>query len=350
MPLTRPTLSQLIARNEADFASRLGIGPLLPRSVLAVLARQVAGGSHELHGHIEWLARNFFPDRAEGPELERWATILSLPRKAAAFAEGSAEISGGEGTAIAIGTLLRRADGERFETTAAATITGGVASLELRAVLAGLSGNTPAATVLRLVSPIAGVSSSAEVEIEGLVGGLETETDEELRARILQRLGEPPQGGAVRDYVRWALEVAGVTRAWAFQNYLGLGTVGVAFTVDDDPSGPFPTPAQEAEVGAYIEERRPVTAQVFVFGPLPYMVDLTVELTPDDDATRSAVTLQLQDLLYRVGVPGGTVKLSHLREAISNAAGETDSVVLSPTADVVAPGGGLPVLGTITWV
>lgn len=351
MPLSRPTLSQLVARNEANLASRLGIGPLLPRSNLAVIARLVAGASHELHGHLEWLARNFLPDQAEAAELERWATILGLPRKAATFAEGSAEIAGVDASVIPTGTLLRRADGERFETTTDATIVAGVATLELRAVLAGLAGNSPAATVLRLVSPISGVSASAEVDVDGITGGLEAETDEELRARVLQRLGEPPQGGAARDYVRWALEVEGVTRAWSFQNYLGLGTVGVGFTVDDDPTGPFPTPSKVAEVAAYIEDgRRPVTAQVFVFAPLPFSVDLTIELTPDDAATRSAVTLQLQDLLYRVGEPGGTVKLSHLREAISNAAGETDSVVQSPLADVVAPGGALPILGTITWV
>lgn len=351
MPLQRPTLSQLIARNEGEIASRLGIGPLLPRSNLAVLARLIAGASHELHGHLAWLARTYLPDTAEADQLERWATVFSISRKAATFAAGTAEIAGTDGTIIPAGTLLRRVDGARFEVTAEVTIAGGLAVLTIQAVLAGQDGNTPTAQVLRLVSPIAGASSSAEVLTPGVQGGLEDESDAELRARLLQRVGNPPQAGAERDYERWALEVPGVTRSWAFRNYLGLGTVGVAFMVDDDPSGPFPSPAQVAAVAAYIEDgRRPVTAQVFVFSPLPLPVNFQIELTPNELGVQNAVSLQLEDLFRRVSRPGGTVPISQIREAVSTAAGETDSTIFAPAGDVIAPGGALPILGAITWV
>lgn len=350
MPFQRPTRAQLIERVEGEVATRLGTGPLLPRSVLVALARVIAGTSHELHGHLDWLARNLLPDQAEREELERWAELFGITRKAAAFAVGTVKFTGTTGLLVPAGTVLRRADGARFATDVDGTIATTDVDVAVTAALAGLAGDTPEGTLLRLVSPIAGLANTAEVLEPGIVDGAEQETDEELRARLLQRLREPPQGGAERDYSRWALEVQGVTRAWAFRNYYGLGTVGVAIATDDDPTGPTPTPSKVDEVAAYIEDgRRPVTAQVTVFGPPAFPIDLEIELTPDDPVVREQVALQLGDLLRREAVPGEPVLVSHLHEAISTATGELDHVLHSPVANVDVPRAALPVLGSIIW-
>ena len=77
-----------------------------------------------------------------------------------------------------------------------------------------------------------------------LTGGTDTETDDQLRARILHRIQNPPMGGAQADYVTWALAVPGVTRAWAAPEQ-GPGTITVRFLMDDlraDDDG-WPTPA-----------------------------------------------------------------------------------------------------------
>ena len=66
----------------------------------------------------------------------------------------------------------------------------------------------------------------------GLAAGSDAETDESLRARVLRRIQKPPQGGAGYDYVAWALEVPGVTRAWVYPAEMGLGTVTVRFVRD----------------------------------------------------------------------------------------------------------------------
>ena len=57
----------------------------------------------------------------------------------------------------------------------------------------------------------------------------------------------------------------------------------------------------------------------------------------------------MQDLLLREAVPGGTILLSHIRAAISAAAGETDYVLLSPSANVTNSTGNMSTMGTITW-
>ena len=112
----------------------------------------------------------------------------------------------------------------------------------IRALDPGASGNLPDDTSLTIAPPLDGVSSA--VIARNLTGGTDTETDEQLRARILQRIQNPPMGGSAADYVAWALAVPGVTRAWAAPEQ-GPGTITVRFLMDDlraEDDG-WPTPA-----------------------------------------------------------------------------------------------------------
>jgi uncharacterized phage protein gp47/JayE len=350
MVFRRPTQDQVIARTDAEVQSRLGIGPLLRRSVLGVISRVMAGAAWSLFGYLDWVSRQVLPDTADGDQLQRWATIKGLSRKLAVEAIGPISLSGTDGSVVPLGTELRRADGITYATSAAATVAGGVAIVQTIASVAGVAGDAPAGTALTLASPLAGVLSQASVAPPGIGGGEDAETDEELRARLVQALSFPPHGGAEADYVRWTLEVPGVTRAWAFKAYLGLGTVGVTFAVDDDPAGPIPTTAQVDAVEVYLEDgRRPVTADLFVFAPVPMPVDFVVSVEPDLPDVRTDVEASLADLFARDVVPGQVLPLSQLNEAISTAAGETDHQLRSPTADVTPPRGSLPTLGTVTW-
>ena len=71
MTFRRPTLEQLTAQTETEIRARLGIGPLLRRSVLAVLARVMAGLAHSGHGFVAWIGKQILPDTAEAEFLER---------------------------------------------------------------------------------------------------------------------------------------------------------------------------------------------------------------------------------------------------------------------------------------
>ena len=159
---------------------------------------------------------------------------------------------------------------------------------------------------------------------------------------------QPPHGGAPHDYVQWALDVPGVTRVWVTQE-MGRGTVTVRFAVDDAAHGPAPTAGEIAAVAAYIETVRPVTADVFVVAPVLAPVAVTMALEPDTPATRAAVTASLQNLFIREGAPGVGIYLSHIREAISTAAGEVNHVLAAPVADIDAATGTMPTLGVVTF-
>ncbi len=349
MSFQRPSLTQLVTRSNEDFDARLpGADSRLRRSVLDVLGRVHAGGMNGLYGYLDHIALQSLPDTATDEVLVRWATIFGVEPKAAEPASGSASLTGVNGSIAPIGSVLQRLDGVEYVTTAAAAIVAGVATAPIEAVVPGEAGMAVTGTGLTFASPAAGVSGSALVAAPGLTGGADAETEEELRARVLERLRQPPHGGAAADYVRWAKEVPGVTRAWCYPLLNGLGTVGVTFVMDGREDI-IPAGGDVTAVDAWIAPRRPATADVDVFAPTPVDLGLTIDLTPDTPEGRLAVEAELRDLLARDAEPGGTIRISRIREAVSIAAGETNNIVSAPTADVTHTTGQLAVMGDITW-
>lgn len=354
MAFIRPTLKALITRTTADLASRLELqGALLRRSPTRKLAMVWAGLVHSLHGHLDYLSRQFLTSTAEAEELDKHGSEYSMTRKAAVFAAGSVTFTGVNASVIPAGTPLQRSDGVEYKTGAEVVIAAGTATATVTAAVAGVDGNADTGVVLNLVSALAGVNSAATVAAPGITNGADTESDDDYRARILARKRNPPQGGAIADYEKWALEVASVTRVWIYPGHMGIWTVGVTFVLDDDPASIIPNAAKVTEVQTYLDDdtRKPVTAEVIVFAPVAVPLNPQIQLTPNTAAVQAAVTAQLKDLLKREGRPGPSTLLhSHIREAISIAAGEENHVLVSPAADIAYATGQIPTLGAITWL
>jgi uncharacterized phage protein gp47/JayE len=349
MPFARPSLTELSDRASADIEAALpGADARLRRSNLNVLARVHAGALHGIYGYLAWLAEQLMVDTAETVFLDRYAGIWGVLRVPAAYATGGVDVTGVSGALVPAGTPLQRTDGVGFVTTADATLVAGAAQLLVAAVVAGAAGNTDPLSQMGFTQPVAGVSGTTLVASTGITQGADRETDEGLRARVLARIQQPPMGGAAADYVAWALEVPGVTRAWVYPLEGGVGKVVVRFVRDADATF-IPDAAEVAAVQAYINERRPVTAQVTVAAPVAAPLAMSIALIPNTAAVRTAVQAELADLLRREARPGGTILVSQLREAISVAAGETNNVLSSPAGDVTHAAGQMPTLGVITW-
>jgi uncharacterized phage protein gp47/JayE len=73
-------------------------------------------------------------------------------------------------------------------------------------------------------------------------------------------------------------------------------------------------------------------------------------LVPATFTVQAAVQAELADLLLREAVPGGIILLSHIRAAISAAAGETDYVLIAPLVNVTNSTGNMSTMGSITWL
>ena len=353
MAFTRPTLTILVNRARSDVESRLaGAVASLRNSVESVVARVVGGAAHGMHGHLVWLSRQLFPDTAEDEYMARWASNFNLERTPATQAQGSLDITGSpDGTVCPAATEWVDDNGVEYTQDAAGTIASGSATVALTAVLGGVDGNQDVGATLSLVSPVTGIDAEATVSGTGITDGDDEESDEELQSRTLLRMANPPKGGGPGDYVNWALEVPGVTRAWQIANGDGLGSVVLYFVLDNKSGTIIPDAGEVATVQAYLNEKAPITADVNVYAPTEVDVDFTIEVTPDTAAVRLAVEDELEDYILRNAKPNGiTLYVSQMDEAISLATGETDHVMTVPAADLVFTVGQLPVMGTITWV
>lgn len=347
MPFDRPTLPDLIAQAQADIAARLpGADARAPRSILSVLARVEAGGLHGLYGYLDWLSEQLLPDQATD-WLDRHGAVWGILRKQASAATGEVTLKGSG--LVPAGTVLRTAGGRRYVTLAEVVVSGPT-TVEVEAEEAGAASNAVADTVLSLVTPIAGIESQATVADAGIGGGADIEADDALRARLLARIQQPPHGGAAHDYVAWALEVEGVTRAWVSPHEMGAGSVTVRIMSDGLTPDGIPAAATVEAAQAHIDGLRPVTAEVHVVPPVAVPLALTIsDLQPATAEVRAAVEAEIADLVARQAVPGGTILVSHLRAAISAAAGEVDHVLVSPLADITHAAYEIAVPGPVTW-
>lgn len=348
---TRQTLPQLITAIRSDILTRLAADTTLAalrRTDAEVYARVQAAAVHTVYGYIDYLARNLLPDMADEDWLARHGNMKRCPRKAATAASGYVRWDGAaSGITVDAGVTIQRDDLVSYTTTAAASTSGGVLRVPVICDDTGTAGNTDDGITMRLTSPVEGLASSGVADT--LEGGTDEEDLETWRGRIIERWYYTPQSGADQDYITWAKDVSGITRAWTYRHWMGVGTVGV-MVASSDLVNPVPDDTVVAAAQAYIEPLAPVAgADVYVFAPTPKTVDFHIRLNPDTDEVRYAVMAEIRAMMLRDGVPEGTLKLSRISEAISIATGEYSHTLVSPTEDTSIDKGEIGVVGDFTW-
>lgn len=344
MAFETPSLPELIARTSADLEGSTA----MRRSDAAVLARAHAAAVYGLYQFLGWQFLQHRPDTCDEEHLAKHAADRNVPRKQATHAAGYVAMTGNVGAVINVGVRLERA-GVLYEVVQGATLTAGAAAVGIQAVEAGAAGNQPAGAELQLISPVLGVEPKATVDADGLHGGTDLEPLEDWRARVVQAFERVPHGGNADDYVVWALEQPGVTRAWTKRHWVGPGTVAV-FVVNDEADPITLTEPQRAEVLAGMQAHRPVTADLYVLTPELVPVVYQLSVTPDTPAVKAAVEQSLKALHERNSELGGRLLRTHIAEAISGSRGEQDHEFLIPAADVVPQPHQLLVYGGVTWM
>lgn len=349
----RPTPVEILQRVKADIESEIaGASARIRHTTELGLAKAVTGQSHSNHGHLAWVTAQLLPSSDMAEELLlRFGDTFGVDRKPAVAAKRTITVTGSGGDLPAGTQWIRLADGYVFtvdaEVDGVTSATAVISALEASVDdLGGAAGNLEEDQTLQLVSPIAGIDATATVVAgDDDVDGSDLESLEDYLERVLLRLREPPKGGAPGDFVQWALEVPGVTRAWEYigvdgDGNPGIGKVALTFMRDGDED-PIPDEDAVAVVQLYLDMRF-FGERVIVFAPEPVDLDFTAALTPNTAAVRNAVqtgtgysaTGEVPDMIRRDAVPGGTLRLSRLREAISAATGETSHELVSPTEDV----------------
>lgn len=365
MALQIPTLKQLRENNRDYISGKTGGSPLIPNSSVRALSDANAGTAHLILQYIDNLSKQLLPDTATAEWLrQRHAKIWLGGWKQATYASGQVLISGKKGVFIPTGTLMsgNGGNGEIQQYRTSEDVTCGdepKTTVNVVAIKAGSGGNLTNTARLSLDQAITGVNGI--IEVVSIVGGTDEEDDDQLRQRVLDRIRRPPMGGDADDYVAWALQVPGVTRAWCSSNEMGPGTVTVRFLMDDlraDACG-LPNADDIDAVKQHLDEVRPVSVKdLFVvapiFEPLNFSI-LELEASADSRGTiEESIRTMLRSraaparTINGVRQPAQTIYHSWVSEAIAAVSAVNHFNLVAP--DFVMPNNGaIAVLGQIKY-
>lgn len=225
-----------------------------------------------------------FVQTASGDSLDMLSVIGGLTR----YPASAAVRLGVFNAAVAIGARFSTINGENsinFIVTATDTPsdpTEGFYYYQLTAETPGTIGNEYTGPILPITS-IPGLTSAEITDI--LIPGDDTETDDELRQRLITALNERPFGGNIASYRSYVLGLDGVGAVQVYPTWNGGGTVklsvlGADFLpasselVESVQNAVDPPPNQGLGLGM-----APIGAQVTVVAPTELTVNVAATLT-----------------------------------------------------------------------
>jgi len=360
MPWYRPTVQEIARRRISDFEYEVGPNARVPGTVEHALAVSGSGTAHGLHGRQAQIARNAFAHTAEDEAMVQIAAYHGVFQYPATKSSTDVIFSGVPGTVIPLGTIVTRSDGFEYETTSGGVMVGNSVQLPVLARVSGAAGNGSFGFGgMQLQTPIPGALSTVDAP-NTIRDGRDAEDFVSLRSRLLERLSYPLLGGGPRDYVRWAKQVPGVTRAWEYGLVPKVGNVTVLFMRDEDVGTPFPGDLSRANVLAELKKYAPAALpEPIVQTPVNHSLSLSIQLTVESgavvDDVRAAIIESLQQMIITRAEPpaiaGSVFYRSWITEAISTTVGEKDHKLLVPAGDVVLAQWELVTLeaADITW-
>lgn len=260
-----------------------------------------------------------FAETSWGEYLTLRAAEFGIERKHAVKARGEVTVTGTDGAYIIRNSLFQTKDGQRFYTTASATIPMDATEviIPVEAVDVGTVGNVAEEMITEIPYSIPNVT--AVINHKKCTDGADEETDEALLARLLFRVRQPITSGNANHYRDWAMSVDGVGNCKVIPLWKGNGTVKVIIVTADNESA-----SEELikEVFDYIENQRPIGATVTVVSPEPLAINLTADIygTADSETVKSTIMAYLK----QTGFTLSYVSLAQMGKLLLSVNGITD--------------------------
>mgnify|MGYP005850852683 CR=1 FL=1 len=340
-----PTLDQLLQRRSRTQVLQSLIGILQtqgyaatdwePGSVQRTILEAVAAGIADLEELRLAIARGGYLETAGGDWLDLVAqNMYGLTRKPAEFARHTVRLTAAAGLGpyqIQPAQLwASTASGLRYNNVVGGVLpAGGMLDLEFVAESPGAAYNVPLGSINKLLTPLPGVSVS---NVGVTRAGVDAETDEALRLRCQLRWASLGTGATADAYKFWALSAdPSITKVRVLdQHPRGQGTVDVIVWGEGGLGS-----GAVAAADAYIQARRPLTADVLVYAATAATVNVTATVTLRAGfmaATQAEVADRLAELQRSLPI-GGTVYRSALIEALFGQHA-LNVELTSPSADV----------------
>jgi uncharacterized phage protein gp47/JayE len=243
--------------------------------------------------------------------------------------------------------------------TISATFTTGFGTVQASEF--GDDGNADGGSQLTLVSPVTNVDNTLYINQDGLVGGLDIESDSSLRARLQERTSNfsaPFTQAGLPVFIKE--EVDGVTRVWVQDATPSAGYVTIYFTRDND-TNIIPTASQVTDVknaiidpDTGIKPANTPDSYVIVSAPTAVTADFTFSaLSPNTTDMQNSITNALTDYFKNntnIATDITTEEYNNIIYSVTDSEGNTPTFTLtSPSGDITVTTGELAVLGTITY-
>ena len=339
------SLSELVLYVEQQLAANFydGKNPVLRKAVLKVLARVIGAALYMLVLMQKKVWRNRFVKTCDIDALDGFGAEYAMPHKPPVYATGYVKlaVSGSGSVKIPAGTyFVDPLTGSEYYSISESDVAND-GKVRVVASVAGNAWNLAADTKLQFRDSTPDkVNDEVVVVAPGVVGGkfFEVvvngqveywgETAEEYRARLLNRVQNPPQGGSANDYKQWAERFNFVTKAFIKPNYPRINSVVVACANFANDSSASLDDDQVEEVCAYVNspERRVVTADARVISVTPVKFLINATVAPFNDAVQESVRNALRSVLQQYG-PDSRIGFDDVRVyVLANSSAEKFSI------------------------
>ncbi len=221
----------------------------------------------------------------------------------------------------------------------------------------GRAGNLPAGAVKTMVNTVAGVDDAKVGNLLPSSGGRDEETLDNAKKRAPALVKSRCRAVTADDFEYLATQVADVVRAKALPlfhpDFPGVrvpGVVTVIVVPDGGGNNPMPLPSEGTlkSVCAYLDQRRLLTAEVYVIPPTYQLVVVKGQVIATDSADLAEVSEAIEAMLQAYFHPitggeagngwpfGGTIYFSLVYQKVMNIIGVQSIVNLTISIDGVA--------------
>ena len=245
-------------------------------------------------------------------------------------------------------------------TPATGTILGAIdsARILIESVEYGQALNLDSGAVLSLVSAITNVDTAAYSQVEGIVGGTDIETDDELRVRVLESRANPVANFNEFAIIKEAKKISGVTDVFVKNITPNVGDVTVYFFRNNDIN-PIPSASEITSVKNQILTILPATSDssdVYVLAPALVDTAFTFSaISPDTPTMRTAITNNLTAYFedraeFETDVTEDQYRSAIIETQDTNTGEYLDSFTLTtPSADITISTGEIARVGAVTF-
>lgn len=312
--------------------------------VFRLFIETVAAFIFHIYTALNNMLPNIFTQTASGSWLDSHAEQLGLSRIPAKTAEGLVIFSRNDTTGnITIAkdkVVATKTDAQgrvfRYRVKETFILEDGSEniSVPVTAENAGSAYNVLANQITEIVTPIAGIDSVNNNSDWLTVIGLDTESDESLRARCLAKW-EGLSGANASAYVAWARQVPGVENVLPISTARGLGTVDVVITGTGNIR---PSETIIAEAQKIVDANKPIGTDVQVKAPREILINPVVNVTAESDAFVDAEEVKGQIAHFFQNIPiGKDFEPSELIAVVFQAKNIKAVAVVSPGAVKITP-------------